>query len=201
MKYNKLTNHGLNKVNPFLNDTIYHVEKGNKTVLIASKDPDLIIDSDGNVKGHSILARRVKVDRAQFMKVYLTGLANWYDLSKAAIKVFAYIAHTLKPNGDSLDFDLEDCKAFTGYAAKNTIISGISELIDNKFIARGSNPYKYFVNPTIFFNGDRLSLLEQYEVETQPEPKGLPNTQKTATGKQIDLLDMIEELKSEKDIV
>jgi hypothetical protein len=194
MKYNKLTNHGLNKINPFLNDTIHHVDKGNKTVLIASKDPDLIVDSDGNVRGHSILARKVKVDRAQFMKVYHSGLSNWYDLSKASIKVFAYIANLLKPNSDSFDFDLEDCKTFTGYAAKNTILSAISELIDNKFIARGSNPYKYFVNPTIFFNGDRLTLLDQYEVE--PLLKPLPEPK--VNSNQLDLLDLIEDVKAEQ---
>jgi hypothetical protein len=53
---------------------------------------------------------------------------------------------------------------YTGYNAKKTILNALSELLENKFIARGSNPYHYFINPTIFFNGDRLIFLEQYEV-------------------------------------
>jgi hypothetical protein len=164
MKYNKLTNHVLNRKNPFLEDTISHVVKGDKTIFFSNKTPDLIIDSEGAVRGSAILARKVKVDKAEFMKIYKTGLANWYDLSKSAIKMFAYVSNKLKPNSDNFDFDLEDCKEFTGYAAKNTILNALTELIDNKFIARGANPYKYYINPTIFFNGNRLTFLEQIDI-------------------------------------
>jgi hypothetical protein len=53
----------------------------------------------------------------------------------------------------------------TGYKSKKTIFTGLSELLENKFIARGNHPYKYFINPTIFFNGDRITFLKQYEIE------------------------------------
>jgi hypothetical protein len=164
MKYNKLTDHSLNKKNPFFEDTVEHIVKGQKTIFYTGKSPDLIISQEGEVKGHSIFARKTKIDKAEFMKVYKTGLANWYDLSKSAIKIFAFISSILKPNKDYFDFDLDDCKAFTGYSSKNTILNAISELIANKFIARGSNPYKYFINPTIFFNGNRLIFLEQFDI-------------------------------------
>jgi hypothetical protein len=63
--------------------------------------------------------------------------------------------------------------------------------MENKFIARGPNPYKYYINPTIFFNGDRLTFIEQYELEKTTE-------QKKADGRQLDLLEMIEDIKAEK---
>ena len=165
MAYNKITDFVLNEGNPFLPATVVHVEKGEKTLLFGQKNPDLIIDSDSQVKGHSLFARKVTVDKAKFMKVFMSGLTNWFDLSKPAIKVFAYIAETLEPNRDSVEFSLEKCKAFTGFKAQKTILSALAELAANQFIARGPHPYKYFINPTIFFNGDRLTFIEQYEVE------------------------------------
>lgn len=171
MKYKKLSSHSLNKVNPFLPATVHHIEKGEKMLFFTDKRADMIVDHEGEVKGHSMFARKQIVDKAEFRKVFRTSLANWFDLSKAGIRVFAYIAETLEKDKDSFEFDLEACKAFTKYSATNTILSGLAELIDNQFIARGHHPYKYFINPTVFFNGNRLTLVEQYEVH---EPSALP---------------------------
>ncbi len=183
--YRKINEHNLNKANPFLEDTVQHIEKGEKTLLFGQKNPDLIIDSDSQVKGHSLFARKVTVDKAKFMKVFMTGLSNWFDLSKAGIKVFAYVANQVSPNRDTFDVDFDECKAFTGYKGTSTILSALAELMDNKFIARGPNPYKYYINPTIFFNGDRLTFIEQYEVEKT-------ELQKATEGKQFDLIEAFE---------
>jgi len=111
----------------------------------------------------------VTVDKAKFMKVFMTGLSNWFDLSKAGIKVFAYVANQIEPNRDTFMFSLERCKNFTGYKSDKMIFSGLAELAENKFIARGENPFIYYINPTVFFNGDRLTFIEQYELEQKEE--------------------------------
>lgn len=167
--YRKVNEHGLNKVNPFLDDTVQHIEKGEKTLLFGQRNPDLIVDNDGSVKGHSLFARKVTVDKAKFMKIFVSGLSNWFDLSRAGIKMFAYVANQVSPNKDTFDVDFDECKAFTGYKGTSTILSALAELMENKFIARGPNPYKYYINPTIFFNGDRLTFIEQYELEKKDD--------------------------------
>lgn len=164
MKYNKLSAHPFNKSNPFLQETLHHIEKGERTVFFSDRRADLLIDHEGTVKGHSLFARKQAVDKAQFTKIFNTSLFSWFDLSKAAIRVFAYIVETLDKNEDSFEFDLESCKVFTKYSATNSILSGLAELVDNRFIARGNHPYKYFINATIFFNGNRLTLIEEYEL-------------------------------------
>jgi hypothetical protein len=171
MVYKKIGDYSLNKANPFLDDTLQHIEKGEKTLLFGQKNPDLIIDSDSQVKGHSLFARKVSVDKAKFMKVFMSGLSNWFDLSKAGIKVFAYVANQVEPNRDTFMFSLERCKDFTGYKSDKMVFSGLAELAENKFIARGENPFVYYINPTVFFNGDRLTFVEQYEVEQPAELK------------------------------
>lgn len=167
--YNKITEYKANKRNPFIGETITHVEVGNKMIMATHKDHDLLIDSNGDVRGHTVLAVKKKVDKAQFMKVYYEAFRNLYDLSKSALRTFGFIAEIVKdtPNKDTFMIDFELCRVTTGYSRK-TINSALAELIGNKFIARGPNPYIYYLNPTVFFNGDRLTLLETYELEESP---------------------------------
>ena len=170
----KLYEYQLNKVNPFVDETVYHVEKGEKIILMGTKRADALIDGEtGEIKAHSVFAKRMKIDRAQFAKIYINSLASWFDLSRTGIRMFAYILNKLKPNADSFILTYDDCMEYTGYKSRKSISDGLKELIENEFIARGVNQYIYFINPTIFFNGDRLSFLEHYEIEEQKEDKKL----------------------------
>jgi len=162
MGYKKVTKYEYNKENPFLEDTIVHVVKGYKTIVMGKgKDTDLVVNSDGEIKGHSVFMKKIKVDKAEFRKLFISNIAYFFGLSKSGIRVFGYIASITRINKDSVFIDFDDCMEFTGYKSKKTILTGLSELLENSFIARGKNPYHYFVNPTIFWNGDRISFLEQ----------------------------------------
>lgn len=166
--YHKITNYEPNKRNPFIDETITHIEIGNKMIMATHKEHDLLISTNGDVKGHTILAVKKKVDKAQFMKFYYEAFRDLYNLSKSALRVFGFIAETVRrtPNKDTFMIDFELCGNITTYSRK-TINSALAELIGNKFIARGPNPYIYYLNPTIFFNGDRLTLLETYELDEE----------------------------------
>jgi len=175
MSYKKITKYSFNKKNPFLLDTISHVVKGHKTIVMGKgKDTDLIIGKGGEVKGHSVFMKKTTVDKAEFRKLFVSKIPQFFGLNKAGIRVFGYVVSISKINIDQVYIDFDECMEFTGYKAKKTVLTGISELLENAFIARGKNPYHYFINPTIFFNGDRLSFLEQV-VEKKDE--NLPRQQ------------------------
>ena len=161
----KLDEYKFNTTNPFLEETAYHVEKGEKVILMGNRDNDLMVDKEGNVKAHSVFAKRVKIDKAQFAKIYIGSLQSWFDLSKPSIRIFTYIIENLKPNKDYFMFDYEECMEHTKYKSKQSIVTGMRELMENKFIARGKKRYLYYINPTIFFNGDRFTFLKQYELK------------------------------------
>jgi len=165
MSYQKVTNYQSNKENPFLKDTVSHVIKGEKKIMMGSgKDTDLVVGINGEIKGHSVFLKRTTIDKAQFAKVYVSNLVQFFGLSKAGIRVFGYIASTVKPDKDFVIMDFDECMDFTKYKSQKSILTGISELLKNSFIARGKNPYHYFINPTIFFNGNRITFLKQYQV-------------------------------------
>lgn len=174
MSDKKLSDYKLNRVNPFIDDTIFHVDKGEKLILMGTKNSDLLIDSEtGELKAHSVFAKRIPVDKAEFRKIYISSVSAWFGLSKTGIKVFGYILSTIRPNHDYFIMDYEDCMEFTGYKSKKSIIDGLREMIDNKFIDRGKNQYVYYINPTVFFNGDRITFLKHYELRKEKETKKL----------------------------
>ena len=169
MAYKKLRGFEFNKKNPFIDETIHHIDKGQKMILMGNKDGDLMVGKDGEVKGHSVFAQRLEYDKAEFRKIYMSSLEAFFDLSKAAMKIFTFIMSTVEKNNDQFIFSLERCKNFTGYSSKKAINTGLSELLENKFIARGENPYIFYINPTIFFNGDRITFLKQLDFKEKKE--------------------------------
>lgn len=167
MKYIPLNNFPEYDENPFMENAIQEINdhsikkkvfvKGSKTVL------NQVINDNGEVIGHSAFLRTIEVDESLFVKVYLSRFAAFYDLNKAAMKVFGYIlTKCVIPNKDMFYIDFDEAKTFTGYSANNIIRTGLSCLVNQGIIARSRNPYKYYINPLVVFNGDRITFADSY---------------------------------------
>ena len=61
-----------------------------------------------------------------------------------------------------------------GYSANNIIRTGLSCLVEQGIIARSTNPYKYYLNPLVVFNGDRITFADSYI----KKKKKIPDTNK-----------------------
>jgi hypothetical protein len=167
MKYVPLNKFPEHEENPFMENAIREIHdhsvkkkvfvKGNKSVL------NQVINDNGEIVAHSAFLRTIEVDESQFVKLYLSRFAAFYDLSKAAIKVFGYILNKcVIPNKDIFYIDFDEAKEFTGYSANNIIRTGLSCLTEQGIIARSTNPYKYYINPLVVFNGDRITFADSY---------------------------------------
>lgn len=161
--YRGLRNYAINSSNPFVKDMV-ELEIGNKNIVMGSSKSPLINADTGEVEGHSVYVKTKKVDRETFVKIYINKLSSFFELSKAGIRVFSYIASISKPNKDFVFFLVEDCMEFTGYTSRSSVIRGLTELIEYKFIARTPKQFMYFINPSVFFNGDRISFVEDYRI-------------------------------------
>lgn len=163
--------------NPFMENAIKEINehsvkkkvfiKGSKAVV------NQVINDNGEIVAHSAFLRTIEVDETQFVKVYLSRFEVFYDLNKSAIKVFGYILNKcLIPNKDVFYIDYDEAKNFTGYSANNIVRTGLSCLVENGMIARSTNPYKYFMNPMVVFNGDRITFADTYVKKRKriPEP-------------------------------
>jgi len=94
-----------------------------------------------------------------------------FKLSQRGVRVFSYITTIVKPNKDTVLFDMEDALDFTKYKKEQSILHGLEELIEHEIIARSTKHYKYYINPNLFFNGSRLTLIKQYVKDERLKPK------------------------------
>jgi len=146
MKYIPLNKFPEYDENPFMENALQEINrrsikkkvfvKGNRSVL------NQVINDNGEIVAHSAFLRTIEVDESQFIKVYLSRFAAFYDLSKAAMKVFGYIlTKCVIPNKDILYIDYDEAKNFTRYSANNIIRTGLSCLVEQGIIARFLTPF------------------------------------------------------------
>jgi hypothetical protein len=152
--------------NPFIVEGDVTVNKVKKTKVIRSKDGksqmQSIVDADGVITGHSVFMAHSEVDEERFAKIYIAQMGIVFDLPKQSQKVLQYVLSVLKPNDDRVYFDINDCKIISGYNSEMSIYMGLNGLIDAKIMARTKRNYQYFINPAIVFNGNRITMINNF---------------------------------------
>lgn len=168
----KLSDFPLCKENPFLEKSLEVVKENTikrRKYFTANKVLcDVVNSVTGETEAYQSFLKYVKVDEQQFTKLYTSRLKSFFELGNAAIRVFCYIQTKVKPNTDTFIFDIESCEEFTNQS-RPTIYKGLAELVKNEIIARGKFDYLYYLNPMIFFNGDRIVFAEAIVKKKQKE--------------------------------
>ena len=112
----EMKNFKKNYENPFLKDAIKEISNNivKKYKMANNQSENAVLHAidpkTGEVMGHTTFIRQMKVDKEQFIKIYINRFSTLSNLNKQAIKVFDYIIHKLKPNQDKFKFLLEECK-------------------------------------------------------------------------------------------
>ncbi len=161
--------------NPLVDGTV--VTSRQKRVSAGMRS-DLVDPETGEIQAISSIHRVKQVDDAEFVKVFSEGVKAMYGLSRTGMRVFQAILEeyqNTKMNGGYVDaiylhwFDGGLCGRDFGFSER-TFHGGLKELLLNKFLApRSAN--LYWVNPALFFKGDRVALIKEYRREI-PEAKG-----------------------------
>lgn len=165
MAYKSVKKYEAFKENPFVEKAIEDIKIIKKTQVIRPKNKDeiqLIVSSAGDVEGHSAFMRYVEVEEDKFAKLYLSQFSAFWELSKPAIRVFGYIINNLKPKQDEFFLEMNKCLEYTEYKHPKDVLSGIANLIECGIIARSDSHFKYFINPLVVFNGDRVTFAKTY---------------------------------------
>lgn len=69
--------------------------------------------------------------------------------------MFLYIQQVLKKNSDVIELSPDDYKKFANVTSSKTFYNAVDQLVDNSIIAK-LKTHKYWVNPFVVFNGDRI---------------------------------------------
>lgn len=102
------------------------------------------------------------MDNSYFVKEFSQGMLIVSGLSSVSRLVVAYIKMSLVFQSDIFVFNTKKCMEITGTKDKTRIYRAIRELKDKEVIASAGKPKMYFINPMMFFRGDRAKLLNEY---------------------------------------
>lgn len=175
----KLTNQQMFTENPFVEKAIEQINENTKKTYRWLKGNKLVQqyaeNEEGKIIAHAAFVQQVEVDETQFAKLYLSQLGVFFDLPKTALRVFTYILNSLQPKSDRVFINLREALKYTGYKDENSIISGLAILCDKGFIARSEVHYMYFINPMVFFNGNRITFAKTYIRKREKALKNDPN--------------------------
>ncbi len=166
-------------VNPSVKNALAEMRTGVKRISNLS-DKEMIIASKSTgeiVTGVDVgFHQRVKVDKTQFVKLYIQGVTAFIGLSRAGGRVLeAVLIEVHKNVGKDMIF-ISPRMADTIYGIKkSSFMSGLKDLLSKEILYEHVDENCYFINVNFIFNGDRMAFLKTYELEKEGEEEETVN--------------------------
>jgi hypothetical protein len=153
--------------NPFKGFALVHSTK-KASYQVSDRNISIVNDETGDrISEATHMSTFYKVDSAKFTKLYEGGLQAIFALKSPGMKVLKIVLQELsqKPGTDQISLSYIQAK---DEIKQSTYTRGVRELVDAKIIAPAFVPARWYINPAIIFNGDRLVLTARYEKEMKP---------------------------------
>jgi len=158
------------KVNPWSGDLAATIATKNKITGIGKADALINLETGELSDTASIaMVKREIMDRQEFVKIFEGGISSIFALSKAARDLFQsmlqiYIDQKFQADRVYLSVAaLEDVGYTRTRVTKN---NALNQLLELDFIAQVKNDKSWFwVNPSMFFKGDRMVMVREFAVK------------------------------------
>lgn len=115
------------------------------------------------------IALTQKVDRETFIKVFRDSIRYIAKLSRTAQAVLWYIMDNLPQDKGYVVIDNMTVMDFCHFKTRKSVREGVVELLDKNFLVRTTVPKKFWVNPLIVFNGNRITYANEYILDEADE--------------------------------
>lgn len=143
--------------------------KTKRRVVRSGKSEDLVNTNTGEIVGVAAIHQVEDRDDAEFVKVFASGITAAYELTRTAQRVFSVVLDEYQKTPMSRGFaDAVDLFWFgQGIEGRDVGMSeytfkrGLRELLDKAFLYPKS-PTSFWVNPAMFFKGDRVLFIKEY---------------------------------------
>ena len=86
-------------------------------------------------------------------------------VSATGKRILKFIFDYLGVKDNKVIITTECCMKSCGFKNRKSVRDGIIELLDKNILTRSSVKYRYWVNPIVMFNGDRIEFIREYRYE------------------------------------
>ena len=162
MSYLQIRNFDKHHENPFIEDTVQNFSTTSKKLIVGDPNRVIVSRDTGEVTGQVAFINYIEVDEEKFVKMFTSEIKSLFNLSSAGIRVFGYVMSILRPNQDKIIIRTKECCKYVGYSSETPVRAGIGDLIKNGFLARTEYTEEYYINPMLFFNGNRVTFVKEY---------------------------------------
>lgn len=137
-----------------------------------------VFSKNGNARlditkaGSQVVSRvsiKQKVEHETFVKVFKSSLKEIAKLSKTAQAILWYIMDYLPQDKCYVIIDNTTVMDYCGFKTRKSVRDGVVELLEKNFLTRTTVPKKFWVNPLIVFNGNRITYANEYILDEADE--------------------------------
>ena len=163
--------------NPWRRDLAYTMKRGSKIVSMG-RSKKLIDINTGEVQDQDVamVTKRV-VDQDEFIKIFEGGISHLFSLSKTAQELFQVVLTIYldgKFSGERIYLSPKSLSDAGYTRTRATMTNGLNQLLEKRFLARVKDEkHLFWVNPNMFFKGDRMRLIQDFAIEGTPAAKQL----------------------------
>ncbi len=179
LEVGQLRGHAVYKMNPSLSDSLPVRIRTNKPSKMGGAY--MVAPGTGEVvaRGAFGFIEEKEVDSEQFVKIYLAGIRQYGELSKAGALLFEFVYKEMSGRNakdkDTITISLALAQEWKPELARATYYRGLNELLDKEFLYRSyASSDLYFVNVRFMFNGDRIVLAQSYHLKGSGKQAELP---------------------------
>lgn len=155
--------------NPFATEEGFRIPIKNKTEIIQTDGPAAVTVGDEQIAVAQI-RRITTIDGEPFVKLFTAELNRFFDLTPTALRIVTVLIQDIGKirlgQGDQVYLTEKSlAETLEGHGMKPpssaTYYRAMEELIEKGFVAPSTNPPLFFINPAIFFNGDRVRFVTE----------------------------------------
>lgn len=143
--------------------------------MVRSGRAEMLVSAEtGEIKHASILHQIEETDEAHFVKIFAAGVVAMFSLSRTAQKVFNLVLKRYQASDIAGGYN--DCVDLFWFDDKldgqqigiteQTFKKGLRELLDKQFLWPRI-PHSYWVNPNLFFKGNRVIFIKEYRLKNR----------------------------------
>lgn len=163
------------KTNPFL-EKVSSYRRGIKRTVVKSNKALLDLET-GEIEGVAEIVQQVQVDSEQFVKLYTADLKKFFSLTPKSQRILQIVLLQVQKHKDADSIMLNVPVMVDFFETRNenpparqTFYLAVEEMISKGFLARSAfSSDMFYINPAIFFNGDRVRLVKEYQIIRQQE--------------------------------